>query len=166
VERFMSLHYLLDGYNIIKQVPHLDARSLEDSRKELIRWLNVERPQGSRNNDVTVVFDGKIDIWNQHDGGCVSVVFSQYNSADDVIKHTIEDAKDKRKYVVVSNDKGIVLYVRAMGAKILSVAVFMGKYSKGSHSHSGGNTQSKKNISLSNQVEINKELSKLWLKDK
>ena len=58
----MSLHYLLDGYNIIKQSPRLGPKRLEDGRAGLIAFIEMRQPQGSRNNMVTVVFDGQPGI--------------------------------------------------------------------------------------------------------
>ncbi len=64
----MSLHYLLDGYNILKQIPAFRDLPLEDGRRGLLRWIDHSRPQGSVNNQVTVVFDGHPD----HFGGTSS----------------------------------------------------------------------------------------------
>jgi predicted RNA-binding protein with PIN domain len=158
----MSLHYLLDGYNIIKQIPSLADKKLEDGRLGLIRWINMDRPHGSANNKITIVFDGNTEGFGMVDGGIASVVFSQYGSADDVIKHTIEDARDPKQYVVVTNDKDVYIYARSFGAKILSVQEFT-KASK--RSSSGTLKRDSKNISLRDQAQINKELSDLWLKD-
>ncbi len=56
----MSIHYLLDGYNIIHQMPAaLDLTKLEDQRRHLIRFVEQHRPQGSANNRVTIIFDGE-----------------------------------------------------------------------------------------------------------
>ena len=44
----MSLHYLLDGYNIVKQVIYLMKPKLKDSREALFRFIEVQQPQGSK----------------------------------------------------------------------------------------------------------------------
>ena len=69
----MSLHYILDGYNILKQIPAFNDLSLEDGRRGLMRWIETQRPQGSVNNTVTVVFDGESGFfwrfpWRGHTG--------------------------------------------------------------------------------------------------
>ena len=42
----MSLHYLLDGYNITHQMPPLNK--LEDQRRQLIQWIESRAPQEVR----------------------------------------------------------------------------------------------------------------------
>ena len=160
----MSLHYLLDGYNIIKQVPALAALSLEDGRNSLAQWINVHRPQGSVNNAVTIVFDGRSDIFGGSSAVGLKVIFTSDESADDKIKAIVE-AGGKTNYVVVSNDKGIVLYARSLGAKILSVAEFMAAGAPKGHrkTKNGKDLPAGKHISLAQTDAINKEFSKLWL---
>lgn len=168
----MSLHYLLDGYNILKQIPAFNDLPLEDGRKGLIRWIETARPQKSVNNTVTVVFDGNPDFWGNTPQGLTRVIFSD-GSADDKIKSMVEGDADPRNCVVVSDDKDIVLYVRALGSRVMSVKVFTGGFSPSrslSKSASKSSRQAKdcdgKYISLSRQEKINKELSGIWLKDK
>ncbi len=131
------------------------------------------RPQGSANNQVSVVFDGKAEFFGSASDGAIKVIFSQHGSADDLIKEMVEDAAIKSNVVVVSDDKGITLYVRALGAKVLSVKEFarglfqerkLPVSGKGKAKGSGGVT--KEYLSLVKQDKINKELSNIWLKDK
>ncbi len=83
----MSLHYLLDGYNIIHQMPLSVQKKLEDERQQLIQWIESCQPQGSSRNAVTIVFDGKTDVWGGAGAGSssVQVIFSQGQSADERI---------------------------------------------------------------------------------
>lgn len=158
----MSLHYLLDGYNILKQIPAFRDLPLEDGRKGFLRWIDTARPQGSVNNHVTVVFDGHPDHFSSTPQEEIRVIFSDGCSADDQIKRMVDEDADPKNCVVVSDDKDIFLYARSLGAKVKSVAAFTSK-SKGLQARpdSGG-----KNISLSHQEKINKELSGIWLKEK
>ena len=166
----MSLHYLLDGYNILKQNPGLCDLKLEDGRRGLISWIETARPQGSVNNKVTVVFDGhrldsggagNPDFFGASAGGQTGVIFSD-GSADDKIKRMVEEDADRKNCVVVSDDKDIFLYARSLGTKVMSVMAFT---SKGGEFHArtdcGG-----KYIPLSRQEKINKELRVFWLKEK
>ncbi len=119
----MSLHYLLDGYNVLKQMAPLRDLPLEDGRRGLLRWIGDSRPQGSVNNQVTVVFDGTEDdlrCWQ----GEIRVIFSDGCSADDKIKRMVEEMPAKKNCVVVTDDKDIFLYARSLGARVMSVAVF------------------------------------------
>jgi len=152
----------LDGYNILKQISAFRDLPLEDGRKGLLRWIDQARPQGSVNNQVTVVFDGHPDYFGSSSLGEIKVIFSDGCSADDTIKRMVDVDADPKNCVVVSDDKDIYLYARSLGARIMSVAAFTSK-SKVIHGRqdSGG-----KYISLSRQEKINKELSKVWLKEK
>src|SRR5665213_1923471 len=120
----MSLHYLLDGYNILKQMPPLRDLPLEDGRRGLLRWIADARPQGSVNNQVTVVFDGHPDQYGSASSGEIRVIFSDGCSADDVIKRMVEENLARKNCVVVSDDKDIFLYARSLGARVRSVAAF------------------------------------------
>ncbi len=173
----MSLHYLLDGYNILKQVPAFNDLSLEDGRKGLIGWIESARPQGSVNNTVTIVFDsprlesggGSFGAFPQ---GSTRVIFSQ-GCADDKIKLMAEEDDNRRNCVVVSDDKDIVLYVRALGSRVMSVAKFTESLRtkrslsklRPKKAHKAGSKADGKYISLSRQEKINKELSRIWLKE-
>ena len=156
----MSLHYILDGYNILKQIPAFNDLTLEDGRRGLIRWIENARPQGSVNNTVTVVFDGNPDFFGASPQGHTRVIFSD-GSADDKIKLMVEEDADRGRCVVVSDDKDIVLYARALGARVMSVPSF----TKSKTARKAGATDGKY-ISLSRQEKINKELSGIWLKEK
>ncbi len=145
---------------------------LEDGRRGLLRWIGYSRPQGSVNNQVTVVFDGHPD----HFGGMFShtedsyksaqevirVIFSDGCSADDKIKRMVEEDLTRKNCVVVSDDKDIFLYARSLGAKVMSVAAFTSK-PRGLHARTDCG---EKYISLSRQEKINKELFQRWLGEK
>ena len=158
----MSVHYLLDGYNVLKQIPAFRDLPLEDGRLGLLRWIDQSRPQGSVNNQVTVVFDGHPDHFGSPPHGDIRVIFSDGCSADDKIKRMVEEDVDKKNCVVVSDDKDIFLYARSLGARVMSVAAFTSKANNTVvRQESGG-----KYIPLSRQDKINKELSEIWLKEK
>ena len=167
----MSLHYLLDGYNILKQIPSFRDLPLEDGRRGFLSWIENERPQGSLNNPVIVVFDGQAQYSlfpGSHPGdslssqGGIRVIFSDGCTADDKIKLMVEEDADHKNCVVVSDDKDIYLYARSLGARVLSVKAFTTKSKEIHGRHETGG----KYISLSRQEKINKELSGIWLKEK
>ena len=156
----MSLHYLLDGYNVLKQMEAFRDLPLEEGRRGLLKWISDSRPQGRVNNQVTVVFDG-IEGSCSLDGE-IRVIFSDGCSADDKIKRMVEEDAGRKNCVVVSDDKDIFLYARSLGAKIMSVAAFTSKPG-GSHTRQD---DGRKYIPLSRQEKINKELRSFWLKEK
>lgn len=161
----MSLRYYLDGYNIIHQIEALAYGSLEDQRHNLIKHIEINRPQGSLQNEVTVVFDGRSDIYGGASSSSVKVVFSKDESADEKIKRMISETSSKRNVVVVTNDRSIQYSVRAMGAKAVSVEEFFVKPSATGKSYSK-EKRSTKNISKTLEFKITDELKKIWIKDK
>ena len=135
---------------------------LEEGRRGLLRWIGDSRPQGSVNNQVTVVFDGHPDHFGGTVKGEIGVIFSDGCSADDKIKRMVEEMPTKKNCVVVSDDKDIFLYARSLGARVMSVTAFTSK-PRGLHARQDGGG---KYIPLSRQEKINKELSGIWLKEK
>lgn len=143
--------------------------TLEEGRGLLLAWLNASAPQGSSRNAVTVVFDGNAEHFSAPATGAAKVVFTRGESADDYIKRVVERSADKKKFVVVSDDKGIKLYVRALGAGVLSVrefaaGLFKSAGAKTDTSKGGRRGDGGKYVSLTQAQKINKELEKLWLK--
>jgi len=148
---------------------------LEDGRKGMLRWIDHSRPQGSVKNRVTVVFDGA-------EGSCsllgeIGVIFSDGCSADDKIKRMVEEDAGRKNCVVVSDDKDVFLYARSLGAKVMSVAAFTskggkyiscgkGKYRARPPGFSSNSREAEAGLSLSSQEKINKELVRVWLKEK
>lgn len=121
----MSLQYIIDGYNVVKQVSFLSGRKLSSGREGLVRFIERYSPQGSKRNEVTIVFDGKAEVVSPKMKTDIRVIFSKSESADDVIKRMIEKASNPRQYVVVSDDKAVAFYCRSIGAKWLEVKDFI-----------------------------------------
>jgi hypothetical protein len=135
----------------------------------LLNWISRSRPQGSLNNSVTVVFDGQEEFFGAHSSSPIQVVFSRGESADDLIKKMAERFASKKSLVIVSNDKDITLYVRALGASVLSVGEFTGEnVSRKKTSSLSKETRSSgsKYISLTDQDKINKEFKRIWIDPK
>lgn len=164
----MSRHFLLDGYNLIKQAPCLADLALRDGRASLLHWIHVHQPQGSVRNSLTVVYDGNPEHFGNESSGQVKVVFANYQSADDYIKSAVDQAQDKKKFVVVSDDRGITLYVRSLGASVLSVKEFAPQLFSNkvpaSKKMNGKTVPFIKNISVNLTKKINDEFEKIWLK--
>ena len=158
----MALHYVLDGYNVIHQLPPLADLGPEDSRTGLIRMLQTLQPQGSFRNEVTVVFDGQtVNVPPQSPG--IRVLFSYEETADDVIKRLVDDAKNVRSLVVITDDRAIRYYSRAAGAGIKSVKEFFGSMKVKT---SGPGTSDRKTISQSQEYGITQEMAQIWLRKK
>jgi predicted RNA-binding protein with PIN domain len=148
-------------------------QKLEDQRNALVKFIEVYRPQGSIENRVTIVFDGKEDVYSPEVVSSVKVIFARGHSADDEIRKIVEEAVNKRNIVVVSNDRAIQYSVRAYGAKVLSVQDFCAKAKHSvekSHTNhaqsmkSSKTNESSKYISQIKELEITTEFENIWLK--
>jgi predicted RNA-binding protein with PIN domain len=149
------------------------SQKLEDQRNALIKFLEISRPQGSLENRVTVIFDGKVDVYGSTSSSSVKIIFARGHSADDEIRQIVEDAANKKNIVVVTNDRGIQYAVRVNGAKVVSVQDFLAKARKmiGSpeSARSINNKQPKskessKYITQIQAIKITTEFEKIWLK--
>ena len=163
----MSLHYLLDGYNIIKQMPMFVTKPFVDARNTLMSLIEQTRPEGSRNNQITIVFDGKPGREGCRPSATVKVIFTEEISADEKIKRIVEFSNHKKQIVVVSDDKEIKFYVRSWGAKVLNVKDFLARMAP-SMKESMATSQKKekedtKQISKTLEYQITSELEQIWL---
>lgn len=164
----MSLHFLIDGYNLIKRNPAFAGKKLEDGRQALISFIEHNRPQGSRQNSVTIVFDGKPGMYGLPYAQEISIVFTEYESADDLIKYRVETSKNKKEIVVVTDDKQLMLYVRSLGSGVMSVGEFYKRTSSAKQpAPKGGKPQQKpKVITASFEHSVNQEFEAIWLSKK
>jgi predicted RNA-binding protein with PIN domain len=124
------LHLIIDGYNLIRQVPSLeskDKQSLEAGRNALIDAL--KRYQKIKPHRMTIVFDGASTLSDFapafRDGG-INVCFSPANrSADDVIKDMAKDAKSRG--IVVSSDNSVIKEAKYSGCAVIPSKDFWDK---------------------------------------
>lgn len=164
----MSLHYLLDGYNILHQIPGDLPGKLDDQRRFLIELIETRKPFGSSKNNVTIYFDGRPGRDGRIENTSVQVVFTESVSADDRIKEFVENALHKKNVVVITDDRDIQYSVRPKGAKVLKVKDFLSKL-RSKPGRSKGKKESKshsKYVSKTTESEINKELEGIWLTNK
>ena len=172
----MSRQVLLDGYNVLQQMPALSGLKLEDGRRGLVRFLEANRPQGSFRNSVTIVFDGKDDIWGDDSTSLVRVLFSHGETADDQIKRMVKDAASPGEIVLVTDDRDLGYFCRTHGAQIWSVAQFLaqarktgailktGFRPKSGHHGQKPDASESKTLTERTANKINTELARLWLK--
>ena len=165
----MSLHYLLDGYNIIHQIPAFSVKKSKDDRENLIDFIENHRPQGNSRNDVTVVFDGHAAHFSSP--ASVKIVFSKDESADEKIRGLISKSSNKKNTIVVSDDKELRFSIRALGAQVLDVKSFLLqakslRLKMQPAKHAAKFEQEEKNISKVSEYKITDELKRLWLKER
>jgi len=126
----MSLHIIIDGYNIIrqsKQLSTLDRRDIQEGREALQDILVEYRKR--RGHRITIVFDGtnamSPDTQHQRFRG-IDILFSRNGeTADTVIKRMA--AREKERALVVSSDRDIVSFVTSVGSATIGSRTFEDK---------------------------------------
>lgn len=126
----MTLHIIIDGYNLVHQSDspgRLHPEDLQSGREALLDSLAAyKRIKGHR---ITVIFDGKNapDLSPQRDRiKGIAIRFSRGGeSADTVIKRMA--AKEREKALVVSSDRDVADYSAVRGAATISASGFAEK---------------------------------------
>ena len=126
----MSLHIIVDGYNVIRQSKELrilDLRDMQEGR-ETLQDILVEYRK-SKGHRITIVFDGTNAISQearrQRFRG-IEILFSRNGeTADTVIKRMA--AREKERALVVSSDRDIVSFVTSMGSATIGSRAFEDK---------------------------------------
>lgn len=142
------------------------ARRLKGSPLALIGLIKSKCLCGSLKNSVTLVFDGYSSNFesSQRDSRC-GVIFSGDESADEIIKRIIEQTKNKKVVVIVTDDKEIVCFAKYSGCFHIGVEEFLSRaFSKGVEDNPKDKNPSKDELNYSQISRINEELKKRWLK--
>ncbi len=126
----MSIHIIIDGYNLIRQSKKLSALDLQDiqlGREGLVDMLAAYKKVKAHR--ITVVFDGtRSPLFSQQRDRQkgITIVFSHNGeSADTVIKKMAR--REGEKALVVSSDLDIVRSAEARGAATISARDFENK---------------------------------------
>lgn len=151
------MHYILDGYNIIKSRDDLTVGALYQQREKLLQLIESQKLHGSSRNLVTVVFDGRPHISSPRWTGSSKVIFSEYEDADEIIKRLITEHKQKKILMVVSNDKRLQHWAKIHKAQVMSVEEFLKPLSEPKHI-----MRPPKKVDRSSEEEINNEFKSIW----
>ncbi len=160
----MSLHYIIDGYNVVRQVDFLTGKKLQTEREGLVHFIERYQPQGSKRNEVTIVFDGKAEMISPPMKTAVRVIFSKDRSADDKIKYMVEHSRNPKRLVVVTDDKQIVFYCRSLGARIMPVKSFLSNSLLSKRRSVSDGDAEKSELDSATAAAITESLKKIWLK--
>ena len=121
---------IIDGYNLIRQVPELmihEDESLEAARSALLKRLRAYRKY--KPHQITVVFDGKSEMSEAavpfREAGLTLCYSTSSQKADDVILELIGKSTDDT--IVVSSDRFVLQCVRAKGCAIIESVPFYQK---------------------------------------
>jgi predicted RNA-binding protein with PIN domain len=123
----MSLHIIIDGYNLIRQshaLSEFDRQEIQLGREALLEALaTYKRIKGHR---ITVVFDGTnapsfTSAKDRFKG--INIVFSRKEElADAVIKRMAK--KEKEKALIVTSDRDVIKFAEAQGAASIHSPMF------------------------------------------
>jgi len=155
-----SVHYILDGYNILKKIPYLSNRHLSQGRQgflDLIKRFNL-----CGKNKVTVVFDGRSDVVAPPHRTDFIVLFSEDETADDLIKKVVKKSKNPRQVIVVSDDRELRFEVKRLSARVISVEEFTKKIPA---KKSREKFKDKAFLKKDDAQRITEELKRIWLKE-
>jgi len=152
-------------------MPSGSAEDWDAQRSALIHAIEQRRPQGSANNELVLVFDGRPGPGFVVRTLSIRIVFSHDRSADDVIRSLLEQAARPRTVTVVTDDREIQSAARMVGAEVMSVKDFLSRLfsSPGARSRKPGGparSPTEKYISKSVEFAINKEMADVWLSKK
>ncbi|MCK9594800.1 MAG: NYN domain-containing protein [Candidatus Omnitrophica bacterium] len=156
----MSLHYVIDGYNLIKHRSFSFADRFKDGRFALIQFLRCEKPCGSSKNKITVVFDGYPRGMSSQDSD-IEIIFSGDESADDRIIRIAGSRRGPRNIVLVSDDRQLTDTVKGCGLSAVGIEEFIAPKKKFARK---SDDSSKSELTGSMVRKINKELEDIWLK--
>lgn len=161
----MSLTYVIDGYNLINHP--LFVRNHKEGKLPQLALLNFIKSKhltGSSKNTIYLVFDGyrpfELAIDASKDN---NMIFSCDASADDKIRKIVEQAKNKKEMMIVSDDRDLCTSIKHLGAKIISIEDFVGE--KQSVKNQKEKLLKKQDLNYSQIDAINKEMRDIWLKD-
>lgn len=123
----MSIHIIIDGYNLIRQsnsFSDLDRQDIQLGREALLDTLAAYKR--IKRHKITVVFDGtNAPPFSQHENRIkgIKVKFSRSGElADSLIKRMA--GREREKALVVSSDMDIVNFAVTKGAATISSSDF------------------------------------------
>ncbi|MFA5393405.1 MAG: NYN domain-containing protein [Candidatus Ratteibacteria bacterium] len=171
------MHWLIDGYNFIRQVDFLQAeehKGLADGREALLKFLaEFSRRWVKSKGKVTVVFDGPkvapIPARSRvnPDGCClppsstptgIKTIFSRGTTADQVIEELITESSNPADITVVSADGEVKRFAKRHRCATLDPAGFLEK------AFSPDKTpKTKYSLPPDRQRQIESELRKRWV---
>ncbi len=126
----MSLHIIIDGYNLIRaseKLSEIDSYDISKGRDVLVDMLAAYKK--IKHHKITIIFDGTnalaFSTCNDRQKGIKIKFSAQGELADSVIKKMAQ--KEKEKALIVSSDKGITDYCSSVGSAIIGSLEFEDK---------------------------------------
>jgi len=119
------MHYLIDGHNLIAQLPDIRL-SDPDDEDQLVRRLRRWMAAG-RKRRITLFFDGGLPGGRSphYSGGSLDVIFASVGrEADNLLIRRIGKARNPPEFTLVSSDGAIVAAAKARGMPVVDSKTF------------------------------------------
>ncbi len=123
----MAIHLLIDGYNLLHQMPEtafLMQEDPEEAREALLAKLREY--QRIKRHKITVVFDawGRDEPRHEVNKKGVRVIFTaEGETADDYLKRVAP--REKERAIVVTSDRSVRSFVESQGVISISSREFL-----------------------------------------
>jgi predicted RNA-binding protein with PIN domain len=159
----MALHYIIDGYNVLKQLSNITKIKVSTKAEGLVSFLFSYHPQGSKRNKVTIIFDGYGEINSQFREKGINVIYSKKISADDYIISYIKKMGRITNIKMVSDDRELRYRAKILGAKVVNVDEFLKPVVKKKEKRKAIR-EDKPSLYSKKAQEITSYLEKIWLR--
>lgn len=119
------MHYLIDGHNLIAQIPDIQLSDVDDEAQlvaRLRRWMTA-----GQKRRVTVYFDGGSPGGRdpQLSGGSLTAVFaSAGQEADGLLIRRIRKVRNPPEYTLVTSDRAIRAVAEQRGMPVIRSRAF------------------------------------------
>ena len=119
------MHYLIDGHNLIAQIPDIHLSDVDDEAQlvaRLRRWMTA-----GRKRRVTVYFDGGLPGGRdpQLSGGSLTAIFaSAGQEADGLLIRRIRKVRNPPEYTLVTSDRAISAVAEQRGMPVIDSRAF------------------------------------------
>ena len=143
------MQWLIDGHNLIGQMPNLRLDDPHDEEK-LLDYLR--RYKARTGHGITVVFDsgGGYRLGGTKKQGGITVQFAPSGkTADQIIANRVRKVKNPQAVMVVSSDRAVQRAAQQAGVRTLNAGEFAQQLYQGSDASSGPDAGSKADIKLS-----------------
>ncbi|RMF01100.1 MAG: hypothetical protein D6768_11340 [Chloroflexi bacterium] len=143
------MQWLIDGHNLIGQLPGLRLSDPNDEAKLLERLRSYRAKTGHK---ITVVFDpggGYRPGSTRSQGGITVKYAASGQTADQVIARRVKKVKNPQAWGVVSSDHAVQRAARNAGIRVVSSAEFAGQMRARTGSSAEADPGSKPDVSVS-----------------
>lgn len=120
------MRYLIDGHNLIGQLPDISLTDPDDEAKLVLRLVEFAAGRKAR---IVVIFDHGLPAGHSNlSRGPVEVVFAGLNTnADRVLRERIQAEKQPGQIIVVSSDHEVIASAKARKIAVLRSHDFAAK---------------------------------------